>query len=559
MSYLVLARKLRPLTFDEVVAQEHITDTLKNAIRSGRIAHAYLFCGTRGTGKTTTARILAKALNCEKGPTPEPCLECINCREIASSSSMDVIEIDAASNTSVDDIRDLRENVRYAPAGGKYKIYIIDEVHRLSGAAFDALLKTLEEPPDHVIFIFATTEPHNLPATILSRTQRYDFRRIPLSDLADSLRRASDSEGVKITDDALALVARKGDGSLRDALSLFEQILAYADGEITLELITDALGLVDLNLLFELSDAIHNHDSGAILDLVAKLTESGSDVGQFLIDFQEHLRNMLIASTVPEPGQFIELSDLYIKRYIDHKDYFSDSDIMRMVKVISDLRQQLKEGAEPRIFLEMALLKLARMDTTATLTEVLDKLSSLSGDTSASPPPSSDLFGSGQAPTGQSSEKKSLNLNRPASARPTDDSDSTEFTGSRWVSFLNEYTQINGMLSIMLKRGKVQQVNDNVLRLTFPPDVGINALMTSDKVRQLETSIEQHFGRRLKLKFDTDSNMRTEQPKTTLDPRFDIRPDELLKQKPDIKKIVEKYDGKITSIKKIDTGGKDNG
>ncbi len=559
MSYLVLARKLRPLTFDEVVAQEHITETLKNAIRSGRIAHAYLFCGTRGTGKTTTARILAKALNCKKGPTPEPCLKCVNCKEIASSSSMDVIEIDAASNTSVDDIRDLRENVRYAPAGGRYKIYIIDEVHRLSGAAFDALLKTLEEPPDHVIFIFATTEPHNLPATILSRTQRYDFRRIPLSDITDSLRRASDSEGITITDDALALVARKGDGSLRDALSLFEQILAYADGEITIELITDALGLVDLSLLFELSDAIHNHNSGAILDLTAKLTKSGSDVGQFLIDFQEHLRNMLIASTVPEPEQFIELSDLYIKRYIDNKDYFSYSDIMRMVKVISDLRQQLKEGAEPRIFLEMALLKLARMDTTATLTEVLQKLSNLSGGSQAPPPPSSNLFGSGNAQAGKPDEKRSLKLTPAISENPAGDPGSAEFTGSRWVSFLNEYTQINGMLSIMLKRGKVRQVNNNTLRLTFPPDMGIGTLMTPDKVRQLETSIEEHFGRRIKLKFDTDPNMKTDQPKTTLDPRFDMRPEDLLKQNPDVKKIVERYDGKITSIKKIDTGGKDNG
>jgi DNA polymerase-3 subunit gamma/tau len=472
---------------------------------------------------------------------------------------MDVIEIDAASNTSVDDVRDLRENVRYAPAGGKYKIYIIDEVHRLSGAAFDALLKTLEEPPDHVIFIFATTEPHNLPATILSRTQRYDFRRIPLSDLVDSLRRASDSEGVTITDDALALVARKGDGSLRDALSLFEQILAYADGEITIELITDALGLVDLNLLFDLSDAIHNHNSGAILDLVAKLTESGSDVGQFLIDFQEHLRNMLIASTVPAPEQFIELSDLYIKRYIDNKDYFSDSDIMRMVKVISDLRQQLKEGAEPRIFLEMALLKLARMDTTATLTEVLHKLSNLSGGSLAPPPPSSNLFGSGNTQAGKPEEKRSLKINPAVSEKPAGDPDPTGISDSRWVNFLNEYTQINGMLSIMLKRGKVRQVNNNVLRLTFPPDAGISALLTPDKVRQLETSIEEQFGRRMKLKFDTDPNMKTDQPKTTLDPRFDMSPADMLNQNPDIKKIVEKYNGKITSIKKIDTGGKDNG
>jgi DNA polymerase-3 subunit gamma/tau len=262
VSYLVLARKLRPQTFDEIVAQDHITETLKKAVQTGRIAHAYLFCGTRGTGKTSTARVLAKALNCVNGPTPEPCLKCVNCREIVSSSSMDVIEIDAASNTGVDSIRDLRENVRYAPAGSRYKIYIIDEVHRLSGAAFDALLKTLEEPPAHVVFMFATTEPHNLPATILSRAQRYDFRRIPLSRLTESLRDAAEKEGIKITDDALALIARKGDGSLRDALSLFEQVIAYADDGVTVDLISDALGFA-LRLYREYSCAGHEGASGA--------------------------------------------------------------------------------------------------------------------------------------------------------------------------------------------------------------------------------------------------------------------------------------------------------
>ena len=557
MSYLVLARKLRPQTFDEVVAQKHITDTLKNAIRSNRIAHAYLFCGTRGTGKTTTARILAKALNCVNGPTPEPCLECVNCKEIAASSSMDVLEIDAASNTGIDSIRDLRENVRYAPAGSKYKIYIIDEVHRLSGAAFDALLKTLEEPPSHVIFIFATTEPHNLPATILSRTQRYDFRRIPLSDLTESLRRAAGKEGVAITDDALTLIARKGDGSLRDALSLFEQILAYADGEITVELISDALGLVDLNLLFELTKSIHNHDTRALLDRISKLTESGADIGQFLIDFQEHLRNMLIARTVPEPSRFIELSDLYLKQYTEQKDYFSESDILRMVQIISDLRQQLKEGAEPRIFLEMTLLRLARMDRTATLTEVLKKLSSM---TAGSPTPSGNLFGNASQPIPKPNEKKSPTLNITApKAVSTGNPPPTDTGDKQWNGFLSEYTQINGVLSIMLKQGKAEFENNNVMKLAFPPDTGINTLLTSEKIKQLESAMEKHFGKRMRLKIETDSNMKHAQPKTTLDPRFDMTPDDLLNQNPEIKKIVERYDGRITGIKKITSKGVDNG
>lgn len=552
MSYQVLARKLRPQTFDEVIAQGHITETLKNAIKTGRISHAYLFCGTRGTGKTTTARILAKALNCAEGPTPEPCLKCSNCKEIAASSSMDVLEIDAASNTGVDNIRDLRESARYSPAGSKYKIYIVDEVHRLSGAAFDALLKTLEEPPAHVIFIFATTEPHSLPATILSRTQRYDFRRIPLPDLTESLRKAAEGEGIAITDDALALVARKGDGSLRDALSLFEQIQAYADGEITVELISDALGLVDLGLLFELTEAIHKHDSQAVLNQTSKLTQSGSDIGQFLIDLQEHLRNLLIVRAVPEPAKFIELSDLYVQRYSEQKDYFTESDIMRMVKVVSDLRQQLKEGAEPKIFLEMALLKLAKMDTTATLTEVLEKLSGLSGTGKSAS--SGNLFDSGSSTSSKSAEKKSPE-SKPARAdmSPSADITSGKLTRGEWLGFLGEFNQINGMLSTMLKRGQPTLVKENIVELAFPSDAGMNALMTSDKVKLLETSMEKHFGRHLRIKLTTDSNLTTNEPSTTLDPRFDIAPDDFLERNPEVRRVVEKYDGRITSIKKIDS------
>jgi len=559
VTYLVLARKLRPQTFNEIVAQEHITETLKKAVQTGRIAHAYLFCGTRGTGKTSTARILAKALNCIEGPTAEPCLKCVNCREIVSSSSMDVIEIDAASNTGVDSIRDLRENVRYAPAGSRYKIYIIDEVHRLSGAAFDALLKTLEEPPAHVVFMFATTEPHNLPATILSRAQRYDFRRIPLTKLTESLRSAAEKENINITDDALALIARKGDGSLRDALSLFEQVLAYANDGVTVELISDALGLVDLNLLFDLTETIHNHDTRSLLEQVLKLTESGSDIGQFLIDFQEHLRNLLITASVPEPSQFLELSDLYIEKYVAQKDYFSESDILRMVQVISDLRQQLKEGAEPRIFLEMALLRLARMDTTATLTDVLKKLSGISSSRQESAPPK-DLFNGTSSGEPSTAEKKSLILNKPTgddeevqSKAPSDK------PGTEWKGFLDGYTQINGMLTMMLRKGNAEFVSDGILQLTFPPDSGIDTLLTSAKIKQLEMELQKYYGRFVKFRVETDPGLRLDEPKMTLDPRFDISPEDIFSKNPDIRKIVERYDGKITSIKKITSKGADNG
>ena len=542
MSYLVLARKLRPQTFDEVVAQGHITETLKKAITSGRISHAYLFCGTRGTGKTTTARILAKALNCVEGPSSKPCLKCTNCMEIASSSSMDVLEIDAASNTGVDSIRDLRENVRYAPAGSRYKIYIIDEVHRLSGAAFDALLKTLEEPPEHVIFIFATTEPHSLPATILSRTQRYDFRRIPLGDLIESLRKAAHKEEIEITDDALRLIARKGDGSLRDALSLFEQVLAYADSEITVELISDALGLVDLGLLFELTECIHNHDSASVLEHASRLTQSGADIGQFLIDLQAHLRNLLVAKSVEDPSNLIELSDLYVQKYNEQKEFFSESDIMRMVYAVSDLRQQLKDGADPRIYLDMMLLKLARMDTTATLTEVLEKLQSMAGGGSGIPP-------------GSVSSARSMTS---SNAAPSKSNESVK-SGKDWDSFLDSYTQTNGVMSVMLRQGVSSPVDDGVIRLAFPPDAGARTILTTEKVRKVESAMADFFGRQVRLRIESDTNAKPNNSRTTLDPRFDMTPQDLFDKNPDIKKIVDRYDAKITSIKKIDSKGAEDG
>jgi DNA polymerase-3 subunit gamma/tau len=556
LSYLVLARKLRPLTFDEVVAQRHITDTLKKAVSSGRIAHAYLFCGTRGTGKTTTARILAKALNCIEGPTAEPCLKCVNCTEIASSSSMDVLEIDAASNTGVDSIRELRENVRYAPAGSKYKIYIIDEVHRLSGSAFDALLKTLEEPPSHVIFIFATTDPHALPATILSRTQRYDFRRIPLKDMLNTLKGVVAGEGLRITDDAVALIARKGDGSLRDALSITEQVLAYSDGEITVGLIADALGLVDLNLLLDLTEALHKRDSVAVLDFVAKLNESGADISQFLIDFQMHLRNMLIVKTAEDPSRLVEVSDMYMQRYLEQREFFSESDIFRMVQAVSDLRQQLKDGADPRLFLEITLVKLAKMDTTATLSDVLTKLQSLSGKSTNNPsgsalPGRSDLFSN----KGDRSSKGTSEANRPEEPGNSADSPSEP----SWDSFLDGYTETNGFLSVLLRSGRPEFISDNELRLAFSPDSGAKTVITSEKIRQIESAMLAHFGRHIKLRIEIDDSVTSKGVKSTLDPRFDISPQDLFEKNPEIKKIVDKYDGKVLSIKKSGDKGVNDG
>ncbi|MEJ2068394.1 MAG: DNA polymerase III subunit gamma/tau, partial [Deltaproteobacteria bacterium] len=260
MSYLVIARKYRPKTFDEVVGQGHVSRTLKNAIKIGRIAHAYLFSGPRGVGKTTVARIMAKALNCENGPTPDPCNKCKMCTGINEGSVTDVYEIDGASNTGVDDIRELRDNVRYLPASGRYNIYIIDEVHMLSINAFNALLKILEEPPAHVIFIFATTEPHKIPVTILSRVQRFDFRRLSLAEITGSLSQIAKEEGIKITDGALIIISREAEGSMRDAQSLMDQVVGFAGKEVTEADVREVLGLTDRELLFRMAGALMKKD-----------------------------------------------------------------------------------------------------------------------------------------------------------------------------------------------------------------------------------------------------------------------------------------------------------
>src|SRR4051812_5620132 len=280
MSYLVLARKYRPQTFEEIVGQEHVTRTLQNAIRQGRLHHAFLFTGARGVGKTTAARILAKALSCDQAPTPTPCNQCESCREIAAGTSVDVQEIDAASNNSVDNIRDLREAIRYAPVRGKKKVYILDEVHMLSTSAWNALLKTLEEPPPHAVFVFATTDPHKLPQTILSRVQRYDFKLVPTSRLVEHLADVLGREGLEFDRSALQLVAREGAGSVRDSLSLLDQVLASAQGRLTEEQTAAVLGVADRGLILGLGRAILNREAGEALRLVAHAYERGFDLVQ---------------------------------------------------------------------------------------------------------------------------------------------------------------------------------------------------------------------------------------------------------------------------------------
>jgi len=377
MTYQVLARKWRPQSFDEIIAQGHIVRTLKNALKSGKIHHAFLFAGPRGTGKTTTARILAKALNCEKGPTPDPCGVCTPCKDIAAGSYLDVIEIDAASNTGVDDIRDLRESSRYVATGGRYKIYIIDEVHRLSGSAFDALLKTLEEPPVHVVFIFATTEPHKVPATIHSRCLKFDFRLIPFAPMAEALRRIAEAEQIDVDPEAIEIIAHKAAGSLRDGQSLLDQVSAYATERLTADIANEALGLVDTGLLFDLVDDFVAHDAGAAIERVSRVANEGRDYSEFGLQLAEHLRNLLLATTLGPESDLLDVPADRRERYLAQAKKFAVGDLYRLVDYVRDFMGRLRWSTQPLMDAQMLAVRAAKMDRTVEFETVLEKIDEL--------------------------------------------------------------------------------------------------------------------------------------------------------------------------------------
>lgn len=391
MSYLVLARKWRPQSFEDVAGQSHISRTLQSAIRANRIAHAYLFTGVRGVGKTTAARILAKALNCAQGPTPTPCNECVQCKEIIHGSCIDVIEIDGASNRGIDEIRQIVENVRYQPARCAFKIYIIDEVHQVTKDAFNALLKTLEEPPPSVKFILATTEPHRLPETILSRCQRFDFRRIAIREIVQRLGDISDREGLKISQSALLALAREADGSMRDAQSLLEQVLSCVGtedqaAEVDEILLQEVLGLAERRMLFNISESIIGSDGKRCLELVAQAADQGRDLTRLSKDLVEHFRNLMVARVCGQKaekslgGDRAELLDLPDQEIIDLSSQASKVSIDTLLDYFDFMAtgdDEVARAANPRFVLEILLVRLATLPKSLPVTQLIDRLTQL--------------------------------------------------------------------------------------------------------------------------------------------------------------------------------------
>ncbi len=379
MSYLVLARKHRPQRFEEVVGQEHVTKTLAGALASGRVAHAFCFTGPRGVGKTSVARILAKALNCQDGPTPTPCGQCPACREIEAGQAVDVQEIDAASNSRVEDVRELREVIRYRPQAARYRVTILDEVHMLSKAAFNALLKTLEEPPEHAVFILATTDVHKVPLTILSRCQRYDFRRLPPRLLAEHLARVLEAEGTNLPAESLALMAREADGSVRDALSLLDQVLSLGRESLSHQEVVELLGLVDRELVRTTARAVLEGDAARVLELVEQVYAAGGEMQTFYAALQEHFRNLAAALAAPEGAALFGLEAEELAELRREAAHFSPESLHEVFDHLARSEELFRRAAQPRLVMEMTLLKLTQIKPVLSLEDILARLGSGDG------------------------------------------------------------------------------------------------------------------------------------------------------------------------------------
>ena len=515
MGYTALYRKFRPDSFASVKGQDHIVKTLKNQIMADRIGHAYLFCGTRGTGKTTVAKILAKAVNCEHPVDGNPCGECETCKAIAAGTSMNVIEIDAASNNGVDNIREIREEVAYSPTTGKYKVYIIDEVHMLSIGAFNALLKTLEEPPSYVIFILATTEAHKIPITILSRCQRYDFKRISINTISSRLMELMEKENVEVEERAIRYIAKKADGSMRDALSLLDQCIAFYLGQkLTYDHVLDVLGAVDTEVFSRFLREILKNDVAQVMKHLEELVMQGRELGQFVSDFTWYLRNLLLLKSSEELEEVLDVSSDNLVLLKEEAGMVREDTLIRLIRVFSELSGQMKFSGSKRVLLEVALIKLCRPQMETDEVSLLERIRMLEkklesgmiavrqtppGQRMQMPEPGTGedaFFGGLDIPGGQDGASGMDALSFEEKAAPED----LQRVMSMWPSIVAQTTGRFKMTLISAVPKYNAAGEDNRLFVVFSDFMGERYANDPEAKKQLETIISGRLGKEVEVK-----------------------------------------------------------
>jgi DNA polymerase-3 subunit gamma/tau len=558
MSYLVFARKWRPQNFDEVIGQEHIATTLKNAISLNRVAHAYLFSGPRGIGKTSTARILAKALNCQKGPAPVPCNRCDECREISEGRSLDVIEIDGASNRGIEQIRQLRENVKFAPAKGRFKIYIIDEVHQITTDGFNALLKTLEEPPAHVKFIFATTQAYKVLSTILSRCQRFDFKPLAVSSIARKLKQIIKLEKLDITDDATLYIARASAGSMRDAESILDQLISFCKGQVKIETVTSMLGTIDLEALWEISQKIIQRQMPQALVLVEKIINEGKDLSQFITGLMEHFRNILITKAVDGPSSsgLIDLPGDFISRISEQGKGLALEEIFYIFSVLVRTQESLRRALSSRVIVELAIVKLTQRGNLSSLEEILARLNRLEQNltqgsaasiTAAAQPSSSAKA----APDNPAYGAGKTNSSQPVQAPPSSSAEMHPHSEASWRNLVQAVKKEKMFVASSLEMGHMAAVKGKVLTVAFAEKDKFykETLENAGNKKFVETKAKEIFGRELRIEFILDKNLKAAAPEEKQTSEESLESLKKASAEPIIKSALNLFQGRL--IRKV--------